>query len=95
MSRGSIVVSDPWEVASILGGEPLTGTFVINTAESATFRLDQSIRVNGVEMKSGEVMIRHLGTSFVEHCRAVPANILFLSDEPTSSCSAIGTVSVD
>ena len=95
MSRGSIDVSDPWDVASILGGQPLTGVFEIHAAGSATFRMDRPVLVNGVAMKSAEVSTRHLGTTFAAHCNAVPANIVFRSEDRASSCSAIGTVSVD
>jgi len=95
MSRGSIVVSDPWDLASILGGEPLAGTFEITSAESARFQLDHPVIVNGDVVRSGEVATRHLGTSFAEHRASVPANIVFRSVERTSSYTAIGTVSVD
>jgi hypothetical protein len=95
MSRGSIDVSDPWDVASIMGGQPLTGVLEIHTAVSATLRLDRPVIVNGVAMKSAEVAARHVGTKIAEHCHAVPANIVFWSDDQELSCSAIGTVSVD
>ena len=95
MSRGSIDVSDPWDVASILGGLSLAGNFEIHAAGSATFRLDRPVLVNSVAMSSAEVTTRHLGTTFAPHCNAVPANIIFRSDDRESSCSAIGTVSVD
>ena len=95
MSRGSIDISEPWDVASILGCQPLAGFFEIHADGSATFRLDQSVILDGVPMKSAEVTIRHLGTTFAARCKAIPANILFRSEDRTSSCFAIGTVSVD
>lgn len=95
MSRGSIDVSDPWDVASIMGGQLLTGVIDIHTAVSATLRLDRPVILNGVAMKSADVAARHVGTKIAENCYAVPANIVFWSDDRKSSCSAVGTVSVD
>ena len=95
MSRGSIQVSDPWDVASIVGCQPLAGTFDIQAAGSATFRMDRSVQINGVAMRSAVVTTRHAGTAFAAHFNAIPANIVFWSEDQTSSCSAIGTVSVD
>ena len=94
MSRGSIVVSDPWDVVSALGSEPLPGILEIRADGSATFQLDRPVAVNGVAMKFAEVTNRHLGMKFAVHCSAVPANIVLWSDDRASSCSAIGTVSV-
>lgn len=88
-------VSDPWDVASIVGSQPLTGLFEFVAADSATFRMDRPVFVHGVAMNYAEVTTRHVGTTFAVHCNAVPANIVFRSEDRTSSCSAIGTVSVD
>ena len=95
MSRGSIVVSDPWDLASVVGSDPLAGTLEFHAAGSATIQLDRPVHVNGVAMICAEVTARHLGRTFTAHCNAVPANIVFRSDDRASSCSAIGTVSVD
>jgi hypothetical protein len=95
MSRGSIDVSDPWDVASIVGSKPLTGFFEFIAADSATFRMDRPVYVHGVAMICAEVATRHVGKTFEVHCNAIPANIVFRSEDRTSSCLAIGTVSVD
>jgi hypothetical protein len=95
MSRGSIRVSDPWELASIVGDQPLLGSIEIGNAEFGAIRFDRPISINGATIEYAEVTTRHLGTSFAEHCNAVPANILFLSADGTGSFPAIGSVSVD
>jgi hypothetical protein len=94
MNRGSIVISDPWDVATTLGSEPLAGNIVIADDEPSLFLLDRPVLVNGVWMTSAEISGRHVGSRFMAACNGIPANIVLKSDDHTVTCATIGTVSI-
>jgi hypothetical protein len=95
MNRGSIVISDPWDVATTLGSAPLEGNIDIVVDAPSRFHLDRPVLVNGAWMTSADVTARYVGSTFTESRSAVPANILLLSDDRTVTCATIGTVSID
>lgn len=95
MNRGSIVISDPWDVATTLGSDPLTGNIDIAVDAPSRFHLDRPVLVNGALITSADVTARHVGSRLTAAGRAVPANIILQSDDRTVTCATIGTVSID
>lgn len=95
MNRGSVVISDPWDVATTLGSDPLEGTIDIAVDAPSRFQLDRPVLVNGAWLTSAEVTARHTGSTLTAACKAVPANIVLQSADRTVTCATIGAVSID
>jgi hypothetical protein len=94
MNRGSIVISDPWDVVTKLGSDPLEGRIDIAVDAPSRFQLDRPVLLNGAWMTSADVTARHVGSTLTAASIAVPANIILLSDDRTVTCATIGTVSI-
>jgi len=95
MNRGSIVISDPWEIATRIGSDPLEGNIDIGVGAPSRLQLDEAVLVNGAWMTSADVTVRHVGSTLTATCMAVPANILLHSGDRTVTYATIGTVSID
>jgi hypothetical protein len=92
--RGSLTVSDPWDLAAIVGCEPLAGIVERWTPNSATLRLDRPLTIDQAVIVRAEVSIRHVGREFAEQCTAIPANISFLTEDQAPAFAAIGSLSI-
>jgi hypothetical protein len=94
VSRGSIVISDPWDVATTIGSDPLEGNIDIAVGAPSRFQFDRPVLVNGAWMTCADITARHVGSTFTEASKTVPANIILRSDDHTISCATIGAVSI-
>jgi hypothetical protein len=95
MNRGTIVISDPWDVATTLGSDPLEGIIEIAVDAPSRFHLDTPVLLNGAWMTSADVTARYVGSTLTETCKTVPANIVLHSGDRKVACATIGTVSID
>ena len=95
MYRASVVISDPWEIAIIIGCAPLEGNIDIGVGTPSRFQFDQAVLVNGAWMTSADVTVRHVGSTLTATRIAVTANILLQSCDRMVTCATIGTVSID
>lgn len=75
-----LVISDPWDVASIVAS-PLRGTATQFAGNSVAVRLDEPVSVSGVAMHFAVATPRHAGVQFERSGRLVAANIVLSASE--------------
>lgn len=93
--RGTLVVSDPWEFASLTGLQSVSGAVEIFPGEAVTVRLDLPLVINGQAMTRADVTPRHAGHPFATPCTDTPASIAFRSADQSAWYAAIGTLTLE
>jgi hypothetical protein len=90
---GSISVSDPWELVSVIGDAPLNVIVETWNRERAMLRLVTPFQFDGDIILTAVASVRHLGRDFAERSVSVPANISFQSGDLVPVVTGIGTLS--